>query len=34
MAHIGGFVFGAIIALALRNTDWWRQRAQPEYRYV
>ena len=26
MAHVGGFVFGALIALAVRNTDWWQDR--------
>jgi len=34
MAHIGGFVFGAIVALAVRNSDWWRRRGVAEYRYV
>jgi membrane associated rhomboid family serine protease len=34
MAHIGGFVFGAVVALLLRNTEWWRRRSGPQYRYV
>jgi membrane associated rhomboid family serine protease len=31
MAHIGGFVFGAIVAFFIRNTEWWRRRARPSY---
>jgi membrane associated rhomboid family serine protease len=34
MAHVGGFVFGALVAFALRNTDWWRDRnRQVAYRF-
>jgi membrane associated rhomboid family serine protease len=34
MAHIGGFVFGMVVAWALRNTDWWKRRSLPAYRFV
>jgi membrane associated rhomboid family serine protease len=34
MAHIGGFVFGLVVAAALRNTDWWKQRTLPVYPVV
>ena len=34
MAHVGGFVFGVVVAGLLRNTDWWRRRARPAYGYV
>jgi membrane associated rhomboid family serine protease len=34
MAHIGGFVFGLAVAAALRNTDWWKRRSLPAYRFV
>ena len=26
MAHVGGFVFGVVVAMALRRTDWWARR--------
>jgi membrane associated rhomboid family serine protease len=31
MAHVGGFVFGVVVAALLRNTDWWRRRSRPVY---
>jgi len=31
MAHIGGFVFGLLVALIVRRTDWWHDRAVPAY---
>jgi membrane associated rhomboid family serine protease len=34
MAHIGGFVFGLVVAAALRNTDWWKRRSLPAYRLL
>jgi membrane associated rhomboid family serine protease len=34
MAHVGGFVFGAIVAALLRNSDWWRRRNRPVYRWM
>ena len=33
MAHVGGFVFGALFALAVRNTMWWKRRAAPSLHY-
>jgi membrane associated rhomboid family serine protease len=32
MAHIGGFVFGLVVAAVLRKTDWWRRGPAPAYR--
>jgi membrane associated rhomboid family serine protease len=32
MAHVGGFVFGVVVAALVRNTDWWRRRSRPVYR--
>ncbi len=35
MAHIGGFVFGVVVALFVRNTDWWhRRQVPPAYRWT
>ena len=31
MAHIGGFAFGVVVAFLIRNTDWWKRRARPQY---
>jgi len=31
MAHVGGFAYGALIALALRNTTWWEERRRRPY---
>jgi membrane associated rhomboid family serine protease len=33
MAHVGGFVFGVVVAFLLRNSDWWRRRAGSAYQY-
>ena len=29
MAHVGGFVFGVVVALFVRNTRWWLRRTLP-----
>jgi membrane associated rhomboid family serine protease len=29
MAHVGGFVFGVVVALLVRNTRWWMRRTIP-----
>jgi hypothetical protein len=29
MAHVGGFVFGVVIALSVRNSRWWQRRTAP-----
>ena len=34
MAHVGGFVFGVVVAALVRNTDWWRRRNRPVYRWI
>jgi membrane associated rhomboid family serine protease len=34
MAHVGGFVFGLLVAAAVRNTDWWKRRTVPAYPLV
>jgi membrane associated rhomboid family serine protease len=34
MAHVGGFVFGAVVAALVRNSQWWRRRNQPVYRRI
>jgi membrane associated rhomboid family serine protease len=34
VAHVGGFVFGVLIAALLRNSEWWRRRNQPAYRWM
>ncbi len=34
VAHVGGFAFGALVALAVRNTAWWRRRTRPPLRYT
>jgi membrane associated rhomboid family serine protease len=31
MAHIGGFVFGMVVGLFLRNTLWWKRKAVNAY---
>jgi membrane associated rhomboid family serine protease len=33
MAHVGGFVFGALVALMVRDTQWWKRRAAPSLQY-
>ena len=33
MAHVGGFVFGVIVAFAVRNTPWWRDRNRQPVAY-
>jgi membrane associated rhomboid family serine protease len=30
-AHVGGFAYGALVALLVRNTEWWRHRNRPVY---
>ena len=32
MAHVGGFLFGVVVAALVRNTNWWRRRSRPVYR--
>jgi rhomboid family protein len=34
MAHVGGFLFGVVVAALVRNTDWWQRRNQPVYRWT
>ena len=34
MAHVGGFLFGVVVAALVRNTDWWRRRNQTVYRWT
>ncbi len=34
VAHVGGFAFGVVIAALLRNSEWWRRRNQPTYRWM
>jgi membrane associated rhomboid family serine protease len=31
MAHIGGFVFGMLVAAVIRKTNWWRQPSPTAY---
>jgi len=26
VAHVGGFVFGIVVAMFVRQTEWWRKR--------
>ncbi|MGQ0617481.1 MAG: rhomboid family intramembrane serine protease [Acidimicrobiia bacterium] len=33
MAHVGGFVFGVVVALFVRPTQWWRGRQQQSAQY-
>ena len=33
MAHIGGFVFGVLVAAIVRNSNWWRRRAGSSLNY-
>jgi membrane associated rhomboid family serine protease len=34
MAHVGGFLFGVVVAALVRNTEWWRRRNKPVYRWI
>jgi len=34
MAHVGGFVFGVVIAALVGRSEWWRRRNQPVYRWM
>lgn len=32
-AHVGGFVFGGLVAFAVKNTLWWQERQRRSVRY-
>jgi membrane associated rhomboid family serine protease len=34
MAHVGGFVFGALVAALVGRSEWWRRRNRPVYRWM
>jgi membrane associated rhomboid family serine protease len=34
MAHVGGFIFGVLVAALVRKSGWWQRRNRPVYRWI